>query len=69
LEVRTDGLNVRLYLRRDTGAVGWNLDIMDVRRVVMLMEFLAGLAFMTFAFCVVYVFWMVADEQKGEWKE
>ena len=28
------------------------------------MEFLAGLVFVTFAFCVVYVFWMIADEQK-----
>lgn len=40
---------------------------MDVRRDVMLMEFLAGAACLAFAACVVYVFWMVAQEQKGEY--
>lgn len=64
MAVRTDGLNVRLYLWCDVGAVGWNLDIVDVRRDVMLMEFLAGLAVLMFIATVVYTFWMVSEEQK-----
>jgi hypothetical protein len=33
------------------------------------MEFLAGLSCLAFVGCVVYVFWMLAEEQKGEWKD
>lgn len=31
------------------------------------MEILAGIAVVAFASCVVYAFWMVAQEQKGEY--
>ena len=33
------------------------------------MEFLAGLALLAFAGSVCYVFYMVSEEQKGEWGE
>lgn len=34
-----------------------------------MMEFFAGLACIAFAGCVCYVFYMIAEEQKGEWGE
>lgn len=33
------------------------------------MEFLAGLSCLAFVGCVCYVFYMIGEEQKGEWKE
>jgi hypothetical protein len=33
------------------------------------MEFLAGLSCLAFVGCVVYVFHMISEEQKGEWGE
>jgi hypothetical protein len=33
------------------------------------MEFLAGLSCLAFVGSVCYVFWMLAEEQKGEWKD
>ena len=66
MAVRTDGFDVWLYLRGDVGAVGWNLDIVDVRRDVMLMEFMAGVAVTMFASCVCYVFYMLAEESRND---
>lgn len=64
MAVRTDGFHDRLLLWRHYWAVGWNLCYVDVRRDVMLMEFLAGLAVLMFIATVVYTFWMVSEEQK-----
>ena len=33
------------------------------------MEFLAGLACLAFVGSVCYCFYMIAEEQRGEWKE
>jgi len=69
LAVRTDGLNVRLYFKGDVGAVGWNLDFMDVRRDVMAMKIFAGVAFLLFVGCVVYVLKMAIEESEKEGEE
>jgi len=67
LAVRTDGLNVRLYLRGDVGAVVWTLDIVDVRRVVMLMEFLRGLRAwrLSGAFAIRSIWWPMNRRGSG----
>lgn len=70
MAVHTDGFDVRLYLRGDVGAVGWNLDFMDVRRDVMATEeIFAGVAFLLFVGCVVYVFKMALEEAEKEGEE
>lgn len=67
MAVRTYGFDVWLYLRGDVGAVGWNLDFVDVRRDVMATEeIFAGVAFLAFAGCVVWTFKMAVEEATKE---
>ena len=35
----------------------------------MMVEFLAGIAVLAFVGSVCYTFYMIAEEQRGEWKE
>ena len=60
-EIRLLSAQIRTGGRADDGGSGGG--------DVLMMEFFAGFACLAFVGCVCYVFYMVAEEQKGEWGE
>ena len=58
---------VRIHRRLDLRNVSWAVDLGDACEVMwMFEEVFAGVAFIAFACCVVYTFWMAAEEDKYE---
>ena len=67
MEIHPDGFNVWLYCRCNDWPVDRDLYFLDVRGDSQMMEeVFAGVAVVTFACCVVYTFWMAAEESMGE---